>query len=479
MRLLCTALPLATLTALVAPPLFAQTTPPGQTLVLTGVTVVDVREGRLVPNQIVAVKGNRIDAVTATRAGSIPRGARVIDARGRYLIPGLWDMHVHSAAAAARELPVYLALGVTGVRNMHTTADTALALVRGIKRQLATGAVLGPRFLANGPIVDGPVPAQRGSVAVGTAAAARSAVDSLVAGGADFIKVYIRLPREAYFGVAAQAKRQQVPFVGHVPTSVRAEEAAEAGQRSIEHTHELDWSCSTQGDSIRTAFLAEPAPTRETYRHARTRLTATWSGEQCAAAIAAMKGNGTWFVPTLVVGWAPLRADSVSGDSAAIGVVPGATVEWWRTANDQVPAEVRRVAEAELRTGIALVRLLHKAGVPLLAGSDTGNPFVVPGFSLHTELELLVHAGLSPLAALQTATVNPARFLEATDSMGTVEEGKLADLVLLDGDPLADIRNTAKIRAVITNGRYLDRAALDLLLTHARRAADLPTATKP
>jgi imidazolonepropionase-like amidohydrolase len=192
-----------------------------------------------------------------------------------------------------------------------------------------------------------------------------------------------------------------------------------------------------------------------------------------------MKRNGTWFVPTLVVGWAPLRADSVSADSAAIGVVPGATVEWWRTENDQVPSEVRRVAEAELRSGIELVGLLHEAGVPLLAGSDTGNPFVVPGFSLHTELELLVHAGLSPLAAIRTATVNPARFLEATDSMGTVEQGKLADLVLLDGDPLADIRNTAKIRAVITNGRYLDRAALDSLLTNARRAADLRPATKP
>lgn len=479
MRLLRTALPLAASAALVAPALFAQGAPAGQTLVLTGVTVVDVREGRLVPNRTVVVKGNRIDAVTAGSARSIPDGARVIDAGGKYLIPGLWDMHVHSAAAAARELPVYLANGVTGVRNMHSTADTALALVRGIKRQLAAGTLFGPRFLANGPIVDGPEPAQQGSVPVGTAAAARSAVDSLVAGGADFIKVYIRLPREAYFGVAEQAKRRKVPFVGHVPVSVRAEEAADAGQRSIEHTHELDWSCSTRGDSIRAAFLADTAPSRATYRHARAGLTATWSGGQCAAAIAAMKRNGTWFVPTLVVGWAPLAADSVAADSAAIGVVPGTTLEWWWKENDQMPAEERRVAEAELRSGVALVGLLHEAGVPLLAGSDTGNPFVVPGFSLHTELELLVRAGLSSLAALRTATVNPARFLEATDSLGTVEAGKLADLVLLDADPLADIRNAAKIRAVITDGRYLDRTALDLLLADARRAAGPPTVAKP
>jgi imidazolonepropionase-like amidohydrolase len=471
MRLLRTFLPLAVSVAFAAPALFAQGTPAGQTLVLTGVTVVDVREGRLVRSQTVVVKGNRIEAVMAAGARSIPADGRVIDARGKFLIPGLWDMHVHSAAAAAREFPVYLANGVTGVRNMHATVDTALALVRGIKRQLAAGTLVGPRFLANGPIVDGPEPAQRGSVPVGTAAAARNAVDSLVAGGADFIKVYIRLPREAYFGIAEQAKRRRVPFVGHVPITVRAEEVADAGQRSIEHTHELDWSCSTRGDSIRAAFLADTAPSRATYRHARSGLTATWSGGQCAAAIAAMKRNGTWFVPTLVVGWAPLAADSVAADSAAIGVVPGTTLEWWWKEHGQMPPEERRVAEAELRSGVALVGLLHEAGVPLLAGSDTGNPFVIPGFSLHAELELLVRAGLSPLAALQTATVNPARFLEATDSLGTVEAGKLADLVLLDADPLADIRNAAKIRAVITNGRYLDRTALDLLLADARRAA--------
>ena len=471
MRLLPITLTLALSAALVAPPLSAQGTPAGRTLVLTGVTVVDVREGRLLTGRDVVLTGNRIRAVVAGGASATPPGARVIDARGKYLIPGLWDMHVHSAAAATRELPVYLALGITGVRNMHATADTALALVRGVKRQLATGALLGPRFLANGPIVDGPEPAQPGSVGVGTAEAARSAVDSLVAGGADFIKVYVRLPREAYFGLAAQARRRKVPFVGHVPIAVRAEEAADAGQRSIEHTHELDWSCSTRGDSIRDAFLADPAPSRAKYYRARAELTATWSGRQCASAIGALKRNGTWFVPTLVVGWAPLAADSILADSTALAIVPGTTVERWRTEHGEIPTEARRVAEAEFRSGVALVRLLRDAGVPLLAGTDVGNPFVIPGFSLHTELELLVRAGLSPLDALRAATLNPARFLAATDSLGTVEAGRLADLVLLDGDPLADIRNAAQIRAVIRDGRYLDRAALDRLLAEARRAA--------
>lgn len=479
MRLRRTPLVFAAAAALVAPTLRAQERPAGPRLVLTGVTVVDVRQGRLLHDHAVVVEGNRIVAVGASGATSVPAGARVVDARGKYLIPGLWDMHVHSAVAATRELPLYLALGVTGVRNMHATPDTSLALVRGIKRQLAAGALLGPRFLANGSIVDGPQPAQPGSVAVGTAEAARRAVDSLVAGGADFIKVYIRLPREAYFAVAAQAKQRGVPFVGHVPVAVRTEEAADAGQRSIEHTHELEWSCSTRGDSIRTAFLGDPAPTRATYRRARAALVATWSGAQCASAIAALRRNATWFVPTLVVEWAPLAADSVLGDPATLAVVPGAMLEAWRSGDAALPPDARRVSEARLRSGFEVVRLLHQAGVPLLAGTDVGNPFVVPGFSLHTELEMLVRAGLSPLAALQAATVNPARFLAATDSLGTVEPGKLADLVLLDADPLADIRNTARIRAVITNGRYLDRAALDAMLADAGRAARPSAGAKP
>jgi imidazolonepropionase-like amidohydrolase len=474
-----TYLALAVAAALVARPLPAQETPAGQRLVLTGVTVVDVREGRLLPDRTVVVVGDRIVAVGAGDPTPVPAGARVVDARGGYLIPGLWDMHVHSAVAATREFPLYLALGITGVRNMHATPDTALALVRALRTQVAAGTLLGPRFLANGAVVDGPEPAQPGSVAVGTAAAARSAVDSLVAGGADFIKVYVRLPRDAYFGVAAQAKALGIPFVGHVPIAIRAEEAADAGQRSIEHTHELDWSCSTHGDSIRAAFLADPTPDRTTYRRARAALTATWDGPHCAAAITALKRNATWFVPTLVVAWAPLAGDTVLGDSAAAAVVPVALVERWRSGERALPTEARGVAESGLRSGLALVQLLHAAGVPLLAGTDVGNPFVVPGYSLHTELALLVRAGLSPLAALQAATLNPARFLAATDSLGTVEPGRLADLVLLDGDPLADIRNTTRIRAVITNGRYLDRSTLDALLAEAGRAANPGDGAKP
>ncbi len=440
-------------------------------LLLTGVTVVDVRTGRLHADRAVIVEGTRITAVGASDRVRPRQDDEVVQARGSYLIPGLWDMHVHSAAAAAREFPVYLALGITGIRNMHSTVDTALDLVVGLKRRLRDGELLGPRLVANGPVLDGPFPVHPGSVRAGTAEQGRRAVDSLVAGGADFIKVYIRLPRDAYFAAAHQARRLRVPFVGHVPVGVGIDEAVEAGQRSFEHTNVLDWSCSTRGDSVLRAFLADSAPTRDSYYRARTTLMATWDAAACAPAVAALRGGGAWVVPTLVVTWASVAIDTLLADSGAVAIVPQATLDGWRAAVAEMPAEMRAADASEVRNGMKLVRLLDRAGVPLLAGTDVGNYFTVPGYSLHTELELLVRAGVSPLAALQAATLNPARFLDGTDSMGTVAKGQLADLVLLDDNPLEDIRHTRRIRAVVANGRYLHRRALDSILTAAKRAA--------
>lgn len=439
-----------------------------QPLALTNVTVIDVRDGTRHRNRTVVIDGTRIAAVGPSGDVAIPNGALVVDARGRYLIPGLWDMHVHSAGAAERDLPVYLALGITGVRNMHTSADTALELVAAIKRRIADGTLRGPRFIANGAIVDGPMPIHPGSIALGTPAAARAAVDSLAAAGADFIKVYDRLPRDVYLAIGEQAKLRGIPFVGHLPSAVRVAEAAIAGQRGIEHAGALSFECSPRGDSIRADLLAHPVSSYEEWVRTKGALARTWTVERCASAIEALRRNGTWFTPTLAVYWGAVHADSVLANARALAVVPVDVRRRWEADARESP-EWRRDADAAiLEAGTNTVRALHRAGVPLLAGTDTGNPLLIPGYSLHKELELLVSAGLTRLEALQTATINPARFLEATDSLGAVERGKLADLVLLDGDPLADIRNTRRIRAVVANGRYYDRAALDALLVVAR-----------
>jgi hypothetical protein len=298
-------------------------------------------------------------------------------------------------------------------------------------------------------------------------------VDSLVAGGADFIKVYNLLPRDAYFATMEQAKRQNVAAVGHVPFEVRAVEAADAGQRSMEHLDGLDFACSSRDDSLRANLLARPS--RELWQRTQAALVETWSADACGPAVEAYRRNGTWQVPTLVLGWALVTADSVLTDSAQMAVIPARARAAWRSLIEEMPAAERDMERDGFAQAVATTRLLHRAGVPILAGTDVGNPLLVPGYSLHRELELLVRAGLTPLAALQAATLNPARFLKATDSLGTVTSGKLADLVLLDANPLADIEATRRIHAVVVNGRLLDRRALDTLLRDA--APPLTTST--
>ncbi len=440
--------------------------PAARPLAITHVTVIDVLKGARLRDQTVVVAGNRITALGAASAIPVPPGAIVVDGRGKFLVPGLWDMHVHSAVLAARELPVFAALGITGVRNMHTTSDTALELTAAIKQRLRSGELTGPRFVANGPIVDGARPQWRGSVVVSTSEAGQRVVDSLARGGADFVKVYNGLPRTAYFAIAEASRRRGLPFVGHVPLAVSAQEASNAGQRSIEHLSGFDRACSPVGDSIGAARADDgPLPLPEFLRILDV-LARTSQSDRCVATAAVFKRNGTWVTPTLVNSWIHVAGDSILADSAAMAVIPTMTRERWRTivARD---AQFDTTAERVFSWSLRAVRTLRDAGVPILAGTDVGNPLLVPGYSLHTELALLVRAGLTTHEALRAATVTPAEFLGLADSLGTVAVGKVADLLLLDADPLDDIRNTRRIRAVALNGRLLDREALDRLLSAA------------
>jgi imidazolonepropionase-like amidohydrolase len=425
------------------------------------------------PDRTVLIAVSRIRTVGPGARTRIPPGAQVVDGRGRYLIPGLWDMHVHSAASVEREFPLYLALGVTGVRNLHTTVDTGLALTHSIKRRLRGGTLVGPRFLANGPIIDG-------SVVARNAEEARRAVDSLARGGADFIKLYDYLSRDAFFAAVAAARERGLAVAVHVPYSVSTVEAANAGVSSIEHMRGLEFDCSPLGDSLRAelsehvAALAagreKPAELFPVRERTLAAAVATRDEARCARAIGVLRSRGAWVVPTL--GWGSNDGGVILGDSARMRFVPPRTRAAWT----RLVEEDRRAPEpAWAKRNIAErgnIPLLLRAGVPLLAGTDVGNEFLVAGFALHDDLVQLVATGATPAEALRTATLNPARFLAATDSMGTVQEGKLADLVLLSADPLEDIASTRRIVAVVSNGRYLDRSALDRLLADAEAAAN-------
>jgi imidazolonepropionase-like amidohydrolase len=436
-------------------------------LFIRHVAVVDVKAGQVLSDMTVEIRGRTIAAMDSDRRVRGTRGATVINGRGKYLIPGLWDMHVHLSfpdGAAQIFLPVMVANGVLGARDMHSFLSTILSL----KRDVATGAQIGPRLFVAGPAVDGPnsyLPAAR---VVRTPDEAREAVRQLKAAGADFIKVYSSLPKDSYLAVASEAKNEGIPFVGHVPYPVTAAEASAAGQRSLEHLTEVDVGTSSDEPAIKAEEL-EAMNQKHGYIPDPNRLKSTFDSAKAAALFERFRQNNTWQVPTLVVFYQerqiaePRRA----GDDSLLAYIPKILRDYWRS----LPTDIAVKMVSLYAVHADLVSRLNRAGVPILAGSDCPNPFVYPGFSLHDELGLLVHSGLTPAEALRTATTNPATFLGVTDSLGIVAPGKVADLVLLDANPLVDIANTKRIRAVIQGGRLLNRSVLDAMLADAKARA--------
>jgi imidazolonepropionase-like amidohydrolase len=412
-------------------------------LALAHVTVIDVAGGPPKQDMTVVIKGDRISEIEEAGKFVAAPGATVVDASGKFLIPGLWDMHVHWYARDTFTL--FTANGVTGVRQMSGTSDL-LRWRQDFAKNIAKGSLPGTRMIVASPIVDGPRPVWPNSIAVSNEDEGRKAVRSVKKMGADFVKVYSLLPRDAYFAIADEAKRQGLSFAGHVPFSVSAAEASDAGQKSIEHL----------------TGVRPGATTLETYNDRKPEDL-----------FALFVKNETWQCPTLTV----LRSRAYLGDEnfrrdQRLKFIPPPMKERWgqriANRNEENSANAKRVFQKELE----IVGAMRKAGVQLLAGTDTGNPFCYPGFSLHEELALLVIAGLTPVEALRSATLNPAKFLGLDKTLGTIEQGKIADLVLLDANPLEDVRNTQKINAVISNGRLFDRKALDKMLAQAEAATN-------
>lgn len=435
--------------------------PPQESTSITHVMVVEVSTGKKLPDQTVVLQGDRILSVAPFDSASLPQG-HVIDAHGHFLIPGLWDMHVH--IQDLEDLPLYIANGVTGVRLMFGSKHTP-----SLRAKIATVSVA-PEVIFGSAIVDGDPPVWEGSIIIRKPDDARRTVDEIKADGAGFVKIYNDIPRDTYFALAEEARKQDIPFVGHLPYGVRASEASDAGQRSIEHLDGIAIACSKHEQSL----IKELRPLHYIEKmNLVAEAIRSFDAAQCQALFAQFRRNGTWQVPTLTVhrGMAFLNDGHFTSD-ARLAYVSGDVRYRWQPQND---FRFRRwaPAEFELHRGLfnadkQMVGLMFRAGVPLLAGTDAMNPFCFPGFSLHDELALLVESGLTPLAALQSATIRPAEFLGRTEDLGLVAPGKRADLVLLSADPLADIQNTTQIQAVWLRGKYFDRAALDHLLEDAK-----------
>jgi imidazolonepropionase-like amidohydrolase len=429
-------------------------------IVIRDVAVIDPRLESPVRGRTVVIEGDRIVRVGPAAATSIPAGATIIDGRGRFLIPGLWDMHVHTSVPAGRSvLGLYVANGVTGVRDMAAEWDTITAW----RSDIAAERLDGPRLLASGPYLEGGPQPMVPHILTRTPAEGRAGVDSLVRLGVDVVKVHGQLTPATYFAIARRARERGIPFAGHVSRAVGAAAASDSGQRSIEHLLGVPMPC-TAADSVALAprFAVQGALGR-------------CSSEDLAPLYARFVRNGTWVTPTYtamveIAGW-PRR--EVPGDRYAAALPD--TLRRFTAAlfplPDSIPPGADVTGRAILAKRLAQAGAMQRAGVRIMTGTDAPLRNSPPGFGLHQELELLVEGGLTPREALFAATFEPARYLGIDSIAGTIAADKRADLVLLEADPLLDIRNTRRIVAVIAAGRLYDDAARRRLSARARGSA--------
>jgi hypothetical protein len=469
-------------------------------LALRHVSVVDVRSGAVRADQTVLVRGSAIVEVgDAGRLAATP-AAREVDGRGKFLIPGLWDMHIHLLDRSRWSWGSLLAVanGITGVRDPATTRP--LDEVRRLRGQLRSEEIVAPDFVTAGPLIDGPPPIFTEFVTVATPEEMRVIVDSLATQGVDFIKSYSRLSRDSFLAAIGTARTRGLSVDGHVPLAITTAEASDAGMRSVEHAYRHRLACAAAEARLRSLLLeqveAQQARNQarvEALEHETWRLGQnTYSTERCRALGRRFRRNGTWFVPTLVEMYSRYRSDGFDRDRIAtlfadprLRLFPPDRVARWRSNLEEQADWLRvqpnrdeliRLAEREVHDRLRMVRDMHRGGAMILAGTDASFnfPLVLLGYSLHEELEMLVQAGLSPLEALQAATIAPARFLGRSDRDGEVRPGHGANLVLLEASPLEDIRNSRRIVAVVLRGRLLDRTRLDELLEEAARLSHRP-----
>lgn len=438
---------------------------------ITNVTVIDAVNG-VRENQTVLFFGDEILAVTSSASLS-PPPEHTIDGSGKYLIPGLWDMHVHLTYddAFTELMPaMFLSYGITSVRD---TGGLIEKLRPVIEKMRAPGAIA-PRVFYSGPLLDGTFVVYDGKSRpeIGTQNAtvemAQQKVAALKDAGVDFIKIYEMVSPEVFAALVSAGQSNGFPIAAHVPLSMLASQAGPSVD-SMEHLRNVELDCARNSAELYEERLSrlknEDGISGYELRsgmHSAQRVPAilNYDEERCDRTIASLKS--TIQVPTLRLVAYPLRSSYDHPDwNEALAQVPDALKEDWQTATVEWLATSDRGDTTFAEWALSLVGRMHAQGVPIGAGTDTPIARALPGFSLHTELERLVEAGLTPLEALESATIRPAEFFSLQNEMGTIAVGMRADLVLLNANPLDNISNTREIAAVITRGQLLSPDALD------------------
>jgi Amidohydrolase family len=455
-------------------------------IALTRVTLVDPARDAPQPDATIVIQGQRIVAAGPRRAVAIPRGARVIDASGKYVIPGLWDMHTHVAqpvapgveleTGAAYFFPLFIAYGVTGVRDMAGDLTT----LRRWRGEIEQGARLGPRLiitgekLGKGPVVPGaPFPIE-------DASDVQRSVQGLKDSGAAFVKLHV-IRRDLIGQLMRSASALGMPVAGHVEIDYSVRDLALARLHSVEHLDGVLLAANRDEAKLRVALqrnarlslwhrLLVKVGLRQAIAFPDVAMLAGYSAARADSLFDLFRRTDTWHCPTLRLLGALYHQTDPSLRLAADSLLLREVRDSWN-GFISAPFEATHPRAGVYPKLQEAVQAMARRGVGILAGTDTPGLSAVPGRSLHEELGLLVSAGLTPREALRAATTGPAQYLGARDSLGTIRAGAVADLVLLDSDPLVDITNTRRIRAVFARGQYFDRVALSKLISDASAVA--------
>lgn len=466
----------------------------GPPIAIRDVTLIDVTETTEAlakrSGQAVLIEDGHIAWVGADRDLSLPSGATIVNGKGKFVIPAFWDMHVHIAGPETQQratLLLLLAHGITNVRDMGNSAD--MAEFRQLRKELESSLGAGPRIIASPMrITDGwlafdPDDAagdKRGSVFFPrTDKEVVDLVTYVAQQGYDFIKPYDRLSRQAFLTLMKEARGHKIPVAGHLPGAVSVREAAAAGLKSLEHARSLAWHCAPEGAVLQQAYDAGtkgigPPPDGSKLQNNPELLRAVIAGFDsalCQQSLAAMKRSGMAYVPTHMTRRMDAFASlpEIRTHPQLRYIDPEVQAGWNEDADFYAdrPVEERAAFMAFYAHGLMLTRLAHAAGVTVLVGTDTPDTYVFPGSSFHQEMQELVDAGLTPFEVLKSATIKAAAYSGLERERGSIEKGKVADLLLLDADPIGDIANSQSISLVMKGGAMLDRSRLEGLRAEA------------
>ena len=431
-------------------------TPVNTTVVIVHATLVDVRAGKETPDSVIVIRGDKIERVGTSSEISVPFQTLVVDAGGKWVIPGLMDMHAHAGNSPEVPVNLYLAQGVTTIRSPGGN----ISLLRLLREQIESGKMIGPRLFFSGPLLDGNPPVwPDGSFIVDTLERAQSTVNFLADQGVDFIKVYNNLSEPVLAKIIETATQRGLIVAGHIPRSMTMTRAVELGMKSLEHIRITCREMLPLDVANQIDFL--PLGQREPLLWERFDLTSPKFTEL----IHLLAERAIYLDPTLTVD----EGDFVLGPVAQHNnpnnsVLP---LEWIKFEEShesplfEVPDRLKATAREGFKKRQEFVGMCNRAGVKIIAGTDgPGLGSLVPGYGLHHELQLLVQSGLSPLQALRAATLTAAAALGKASELGSIEPGKLADMVIVKADPLADIGNSSKIDLVIKGGRQYKPADL-------------------